>query len=160
MTPPSSDGTPRRYIGNLLIPLVTLGIIVAYFIETLEYPEQEDVGPAGVPYLWMAFTAIFCTALAFRAVQRRGTADPASGRIGTVWLAAAWLVAYLVTIQWAGYFVSTFFFLIGSMVGLGYRNIPVIALVTVGWLVFCYLVFFRLLFIPLPVGPLLSPLIG
>lgn len=150
----------RRFIGNLLIPLTLIAVMAVCFVETLDYPDVEDVGPAAAPYLWMVFTAGFCLFLAARALLRKGTADPVPGHVRAVWLTAAWMVAYLVAIQVTGYFISTAVFLVGAMLGLRYRNPWVIAAVTVGWLVFCYVVFYRLLFIPLPVGPLLEPLIG
>lgn len=150
----------RRFVGNLLIPLTLIAILAICFVETLEYPDVEDVGPAAAPYLWMVFTVGFCLFLAVQAVLRKGMADPIPGNIRGVLAAIAWMVAYLVAIQVAGYFISTGVFLVGAMLGLGYRNPWVIGAVTMGWLVFCYVVFYRLLFIPLPVGPLLEPLIG
>lgn len=150
----------RRFAGNLAIPLTIVAILAVGFVETLEYPDLEDVGPAAAPYLWMIFTVGFCLFLAVQALRRKGAADPVPGQVRAVWLTVAWMSAYLVAIQVAGYFISTAFFLVGAMLGLGYRNPRVIAAVTAGWLVFCYVVFYRLLYIPLPVGPLLEPLIG
>ena len=158
MTARSSN--KRLLSGNLLIPLTFLAVTVAFFIETLDYPAFEDVGPAAAPHLWMVFIAAFCLFLVGQAILGKGDDDPVSGRIGAVYVALAWMAAYLVAIQMVGYFISTMVFMVGAMLGLGYRNVPVIAAVTGGWLVFCYVVFYKLLYIPLPVGPLLEPFIG
>ncbi len=151
---------PGNYLGNFLIPLVLLGIIGIYFVETLSYGQQEDVGPAAVPYLWMAFSSGFCVFLMIMATLKKGKPDPVAGRIGFVAIALLWLSLYLIAIQAIGYFVSSFVFLSVSIYGLGYRRLPMIALISAGWLVFSYVVFYRLLYIPLPVGPILSPILG
>jgi len=149
----------RHFVGNLLIPLLLLAIMAVFFFETLDYPTFEDVGPAAAPHLWMVFIAVFCLFLAAQATLRKGAADPAAGRIGSVLLALVWMAGYLAAIQAIGYFVSTSVFLVGAMLGLNYRNPLVIAAVTIGWLVFSYIVFYSMLYIPLPVGPLLAPFI-
>ena len=143
-----------------MIPLVMLVLIALYFVETLSYAPQEDVGPAGVPYMWMLFCSAFCLFLVVMALLRKGKPDPVAGRVGFVVIVLLWLSLYLIAIQTVGYFVSSFVFLAVSMYGLGYRRLPVMGLVAVGWLVFSYVIFSRLLYIPLPVGPLLKPLLG
>ena len=148
------------YLGNFLIPLVLLGIIGIYFFETLSYGQQEDVGPEAVPHLWMVFTAGFCVFLMVVAALKKGKPDPVAGRVGFVAIAFVWLALYLIAIQTIGYFVSSFVFLAVSIYGLGYRKLPMIALISVGWLAFSYVVFYRLLYIPLPVGPILRPILG
>lgn len=156
---PSKD--PRsRYVGNLLIPVALLAMMAVYFFETLDYPTSEDVGPAAVPHLWMAFTGAFCIFLIIGALMRKGSPDPVAGRVGAVLLAAAWMAIYLAAIQTVGYFISTFVFLVVAMAGLGYRKKVTIVSVSAGWLVFSYVVFVRLLYIPLPIDPLLRPLFG
>lgn len=150
----------RRYVGNVLVPLALLAVIAVYFFETLDYPTFEDVGPAAVPHLWMVFTGAFCVFLIAGALLRRGSPDPVAGRVGSVLLAAAWMAIYLVGIQTIGYFLSSFVFLVVAMLGLGYRNAVVIVAVSAGWLIFSYVVFLRVLYIPLPVDSLLRPILG
>ncbi|MHC4179756.1 MAG: tripartite tricarboxylate transporter TctB family protein, partial [Planctomycetota bacterium] len=116
-------------------------------------------GPAAVPYLWMFFTSIFCAALVVQAATRRSKPDPVPGKIGFVILFVGWLVAYLAAIETIGYFVSSFVFLVGSMYVLTYRNHLVIFAVATGWVIFAYFVFAQFLFIPLPIGPLLQPIL-
>ncbi len=155
----STDITPR-YTGNLLLPLVILLICGVFYTQTLEFPEQEDVGPEVVPYLWMFFIILFCIQLVFQAAKKQGPPDPEPGNLRTVFAYAAFVVLYLLVIESAGYFVSTLVFLVVSMFFLGYRKPVIIAAVTLGWLVFSYGIFYKLLYIPLPVGPLLNPWLG
>ena len=149
----------RGHLGNLLIPLVLVIVSAVYFVETLDYPEQEDVGPEVIPHLWIFFTAIFCAYLIAQSARGKGKADPKAGKVGFVAVFAVWLVAYLAAIENIGYFVSTLVFLAGSMYMMSYRNLVVMGCVAVGWLVFSYFIFVELLYIPLPVGALLAPLL-
>ena len=151
---------PRRHIGGILVPVVIMAIIAVFFVETLDYPESEDVGPAGVPWLWMAFSMVFCVALLVQAIRRTGKPDPEVGKVGHVLIAAVVMAAYLAAIQTIGYFVSTLVFLVVAMVALDVRNKWLIGAVSFGWLAFCYVVFFKILYIPLPIGPLMKPLLG
>lgn len=160
MSAQTNDTAQRSFVGNLLIPLVLLCLMAVYFFETFEYPTQEDVGPAAVPYLWMLFTSGFCLYLLVRALRRKGAPDPIPGRIGFVAGSVVWLALYLFGIQTVGYFVSTFVFLVVSIYVLTYRKLAVIFALATGWLVFSYFIFFKLLYIPLPIGPLLQPYLG
>jgi putative tricarboxylic transport membrane protein len=156
-----SADNPERYIGNLLLPVIVLLLAIVCFVQTFEFPDAgEDVGPASVPYLWIAFTAFFCVVLIVQAVRRTMEPDPKPGRIGFVIVFTLWLVIYLAAIETVGYFVSTFMFLVVSMYVLGYRNYLVMLGISMVWLVFAYFVYARLLYIPLPVGPLLNWAIG
>jgi small-conductance mechanosensitive channel len=157
--PPGPEKNAARFTGNLLLPLLILAVTAVLFVQTLDFLTQEDVGPAAVPRLWMAFLACFGVYLTVQAARRMGKPDPVPGRVRFVLLFVGWLVAYLMAVEEIGYFVSTFVFLVGSMYVLTYRNHVVIFSVSLGWLGFSYLVFYKLLFIPLPVGALLRPLI-
>jgi len=146
---------PERYIGNLLLPTTILALAGICLVQTFDFPGGgEDVGPAGVPYLWIGFTALFCVMLIIQVILRKMPPDPIPGRIGFVILFAGWLAVYLIAIENIGYYVSTFIFLMVSMYVLTYRNYLIMLTVSVGWLVFAYLVFAQLLFIQLPEGPL------
>jgi len=160
MAPETDEKAPaERYVGNLLLPLLILVLAGVCFVQTFDFPGGDDVGPAAVPYLWMFFTSIFCVVLMVQAAARRGKPDPVPGKVGFVILFVVWLVAYLAAIDTVGYFVSSFVFLVGSMYVLTYRNHVVIFTVAASWVVFAYYVFAQFLFIPLPVGPLLRPIL-
>jgi len=155
-----TDSQSQNYTGNLILPLVVFAVTMVFFYLTLDFPEQDEVGPAVVPYLWMFFTSIFCLVLAIQAFKHKGKPDPVPGQILHVLFYAAWMVLYLIAVQTVGFYLSTFVFLSSSMYLMGYRKMYVIASVALLWLVFSYFIFARLLFIPLPVDPLLSGFIS
>jgi len=158
--PSTTDSQTQRYTGNLILPLAVLAITLVFYYLTFDFPDQEEVGPAVVPYLWMFFTSVFCLVLAVQAFKHKGKPDPVPGRILNVLLYAGWMMLYLIAVQMVGFYLSTFVFLSSSMYLMGYRRIYVIMSVALVWLVFSYFIFARLLFIPLPMGSLLSGLIS
>ena len=149
------------YIGNLLLPVVILVLAAVCLVQTFDFPGGDgDVGPAGVPYLWIGFTALFCVMLIIQALMHKMPPDPIPGRIGFVLLFAVWLAAYLFAIEAVGYYLSTFVFLIVSMYVLSYRNYLVMSAVTICWLLIAYFIFAQVLYIQLPQGPLMRLITG
>ena len=65
-------------------------------------------------------------------------------------------IAYLLIMQIVGYYISTLLFLISVMYFLSYRKYVTMFAVSGGWLLFAYLVFQRMLYIPLPQGKLIE----
>jgi len=152
-----SKGQTPRFTGNILLPLSILLMCGVFYTQTLDFPQVEDVGPEVVPYLWMIFLVTFCIFLLFQAIKKRGQPDPESGQLRTLFIYAAFIILYLMLIESAGYFISTFIYLVVSMLYLGFRNRLAIVAISLGWLVFSFVIFYKLLYIPLPIGPILSP---
>ena len=70
------------YLGNLLLPLILLGITGLFFFLSFDFPDQgEEVGAASVPRLWMLCMVAFCVVLIINALLKKGTADPLPGNI-------------------------------------------------------------------------------
>ena len=166
MTTGSSEGrsereTKDRYIGNLMLPATILLFALVCLYQSFDFPGgDEEVGPAGVPYLWIGFTSFFCIILILQALFHKLKPDPIPGNIRFVLLFTCGLVVYLLAIENLGYYASTFLFITLSMYALGYRKYPIMITVAAGWLVFSYFVFSQLLYIPLPEGPLMKLLVG
>ena len=71
-----------------------------------------------------------------------------------VFVFTALLLVYLLVMSWLGYFISSFFFVFLGMYLLGYRRYVVSVPISLGWILLSYLVFYRLLYVPLPTGKL------
>jgi len=95
---------------------------------------------------------VMCSAILFFAVRGRTDKDPEAGRIGFVLLGIVCMVAYYFAIQILGYFLSSVIFLAVMMYMLSCRKPLLIGLVSTGWVAFSYLVFYKLLYIQLPLG--------
>jgi Tripartite tricarboxylate transporter TctB family len=67
---------------------------------------------------------------------------------------AALTILYVATWEWAGYFLDTFLFTAVLLAVLGERRLVFIVGLPALLTVVVYVVFFRLLYLPLPLGPL------
>ena len=158
MSPTAENQTPDKYVGNLLLPIIILACAAVLFSQSFDFPPQDDVGAEVVPHLWIFFITIFCVYLIVATALRKVRPDPVPGHIGHVFLFIAWLIAYLFAAEHIGYFVSTFVFIVVSLYALTYRRHVVIFSVAAGWTVLSYVIFYRVLYIQLPMNNLLKPL--
>ncbi len=157
---------PQSDVGELIIPFALLLLALLLLGASFLFPRSVGLGAAAIPQLWIWFLAPMCAVLLFQAwrvvsaEQARDTnpaAPPTTSLIRTP--AAAFVVLMIVYVPcvWQlGYFASTFLFLVFAMVLLGECRLGRVVGIASGWLVFSYLVFARLLFVPLPVGKLLE----
>jgi hypothetical protein len=147
--------TKRQFLGNILIPCVFIAIGIVLYLITLTFPEEE-AGPSAIPHLWIIVLLILSIVLIVQALMGKMDPDPKSGRLDMVALFIGTTIAYLICMQFVGYYISTFIFLAAVMYFLSYRKYVTIVAVSCGWLLFAYLVFQRMLYIPLPQGKLIE----
>ena len=151
-------------------------LFLALFALTLSYPNSLRY-PLIYPQLLMVAIAALFYLLAVRdgqvsgghvaagaAAQGTGDAGATAGGpappAGSRRLAllrflatAALAVLYVATWEWAGYFLDTFLFTAILLIVLGERKLVVVAGLPVLLTVVVYVIFFRLLYLPLPLGP-------
>ena len=149
------SSTKRQFLGNILIPCVFITIGILFYLITLTFPEEE-AGPSAIPHLWIIVLLILSIFLIVQALMRKMEPDPKSGRLDMLVVFIGATIAYLIFMQFVGYYISTFIFLAVVMYFLSYRKYVTIVAVSGGWLLFAYLVFQRMLYIPLPQGKLIE----
>ena len=161
----------HRDVGEALVPVMLLLLAGLLLLATCVFPQSDDVGAAAIPRLWLLTLMPLCLTLLYKSWNVNRLAKPriaASAAettahiertTGRVWALLGLLLVYVGGLVWMGYFVATFLFLIMAMFLLGERNPLRAASVSVGWLVFSYVVFARILFVPLPTGRLLERLL-
>ena len=143
--------TRREWMGQAMVPTVLLSLGLLFLAMTYDFP-GEQVGPALIPRIWIVTLVALCLGLLFFAFTGKGDKDPKAGRIGFVLLGIVVMVAYYFAMQTIGYFISSFIFLVLMMYILSCRKPMLLILVPTGWLVFSYLIFYKLLYIQLPLG--------
>ncbi len=141
----------REWTGQALVPIVLAAIGLLFFAITFDFP-GEQVGPALIPRIWIVCLVAICLGLIYFTATGKADKDPKAGRIGFVLLGIAMMVAYFIAMQTIGYFISSFIFLALVMYLLAWRKPLTLVLVPAGWLVFSYLIFYKLLYIQLPLG--------
>ena len=144
--------TSRGTAESLLIPAVFFIIGIVFLLKTLGFTGEEGVGPAVVPQLWIAVLCLLSLGIGIRAARRMQAPRAGAAEGNAITRFAALLVLYLAAIALAGYFVSTFAFLPLCMAMMGYRSVRGMLIAACAWLVFSYVVFVRLFFVPLPRG--------
>lgn len=148
--------TKKNFLGRILIPLAFIEVALLFFLISLGFPQRDEVGPAIVPRIWIAGLIGLSLFILIRALIGYEEQDPKAGRIDKVLLFIGLTILYLYLIQYIGYFISTFIFIIAGMSMLSYRNVKVMVAVAGGWLIFSYFAFYKLLYVPLPVGKLIE----
>ena len=141
----------KDYLGNILLPCGLIALSILFYAVTFSFP-KEDVGPAVVPHLWIFWTILLCSVLVYQAIRGSVAPDPELGRIGFLVSVILLLVTYYFAMQIIGYFLSTFLFLVILMHILSYKKKVIICLVAGSWVVFSYVVFYKVLYIQLPLG--------
>jgi hypothetical protein len=107
--------------------------------------------------LWVGLLALVGLLIALTDSRRLPTdTEPDRSHIWQVLQFSMLLGLYLMMLPWIGYLLTTGLFLVTAMIMLGERRPVTVASVTVGWLLFSYLVFVKLLYVQLPAGRLLQ----
>ena len=138
--------------GQIAIPAVMLGICLLFLAATFVLPENEAVGPAAMPRLWIGLMLPVCAGLLVQGCRGRHAEVQRRPRVDLVAWLAALLAGYVVGIPLLGYVMSSALFLPLAMLVLGERSFGRVGLVTFIWVVGSYLIFVRLLYVPLPAG--------
>ena len=141
----------KDYFGEILVPGTLIAFSIIFAVITFSFP-SEEAGPAAVPLLWSFWTIVLCTAILRQVLRGKAKPDPESGRLGFLLLVALILIGYYFAMQTIGYFLSSFLFLVLLMHLLKFKNKLIIYVVAACWVVFSYAVFYRLLYIQLPLG--------
>jgi hypothetical protein len=141
----------KEYFGSILLPSTLITGSLIFLAITFGFP-KEEAGPAAIPHLWIFWTVVLCSGILWQIFKGKAKPDPKSGRIAFLLLVVVIVIAYYYAMQIIGYFLSSFLFLAVMMHILSYGKKVVIYVVSFSWVVFSYLVFYKLLYIQLPLG--------
>ncbi len=141
----------KMYTGQVIIPIFMIGFSLLLWAVTFSFPAGE-AGPADIPRLWIFWLVLFSAVLVGFCVTGKAEKDSKGGRIGFLALAISLVIGYYFAMDYLGYFLSSFLFLALLMYMLSYRKPLIIMLVCSGWVLFSYLIFYKLLYIQLPLG--------
>ncbi len=145
----------RRPTGVLVVAGLSLGVAVMFFVRAWGFPPPtpgQNVGPATIPLIWSALLAVFA-AITVRA-DLFDHKEVKHGRVKLVLVIIVLMGIFVAMLPRVGFFVATVVLLAGGIYAIGYRRHLVVVAVTVAVLAFCYLVFIRILGLPLPTGSL------
>lgn len=141
----------NEFAGQAIIPTVMIALSLLLWAVTFSFP-TEKAGPAVIPRLWIFWLILLSATLLLLCFTGKTEKDPKSGRLGFLVLGITVIICYYFAMDYLGYFISSFLFLAVTMYMLSYRKPLTVLLICSGWTIFSYLVFYKLLFIQLPLG--------
>ena len=144
-------------IGETVIALILIMLSLFLYFVTMDFPVgklSKTVGPASMPQLLIYALIVFCLVLIFNSVRKKVKVNsvPKEGSILKVVILIVLMTGYLLIINYLGYFISTFIFLISGIYLMSYRKHWLIFTVVAGFLIIVYIAFLKILQIPLPKG--------
>jgi len=145
-------------LGRVMVIGFFLIISTILYLQTLTFPVNSEVGPAIVPRLWILMIVPLSLLLLFRTFKRKEKVEANGPRMDIVLMFIGFLVVYLLIMNYIGYFISTFLFIVVGMIYLGYKNHKVTLIVATSWILFSYVIFYKILFVSLPIGKLIEGL--
>ena len=152
----------RNYTGRIVFSLFFIEFAAVFGILTLGFPKAsiDEVGASVVPGLWLFCITGLALYLLFRGLTEKEEKDPEWGKVGKVFIFLGMTVAYLLIMQLIGYSAATLLYLVSCMLFLSYRNWKVMITLSGVWVIFSYIIFYRLLYVPLPKGILIEWIFG
>ncbi|MBT4286749.1 MAG: hypothetical protein HOD92_05370 [Deltaproteobacteria bacterium] len=141
----------RDMLGSFLVPATLIVFSLILWAVSRSFPD-EDIGPIVIPQLWGTLIVVFCGYVILTIVRRKADVDPKTGNLKMLAVVVFLLLVYFFAMDIIGYFLSSFLFLGTLMYVLTYRNHKVIWSISAGWVLFSYLIFFKMLYIALPLG--------
>ncbi|MDY6916279.1 MAG: tripartite tricarboxylate transporter substrate-binding protein, partial [Candidatus Cloacimonadota bacterium] len=146
----------RKMAGEILIPILFILISLLFLLLSFTFPSLEEVSSAVVPRLWIFILIPLNIIVLIKSLRKKEEIKYSSSNVKMVYNFICLLILYLLAMHYIGYFISTFLFVTTAILLLGYRKYIVLLMISVGWLLFSYFVFYRLLYVPLPLGKLIE----
>jgi len=141
----------RPYLGNILVSASLIAVGLVLFTFSFDFTE-ETAGPAVIPRLYIVLILILSGVVLFKIFRGREEAVPAVRQKGLLAWVVAVLIAYFLALPYLGYFLGTFVLVVVLLHLLSYPKKWLIYGIAAGWVLFSYFVFYKLMYIQLPLG--------
>jgi hypothetical protein len=153
---PLRRGRLKRNSGLVLILIGLVLVSLICLFLSFGFRRSGQVPASVIPQIWIAALIACCGYLLVDTLRGRQESDPKPGHVGLTFLFIGLSAVYALCIVLIGFYLATPLFLVSSMLILAYRRWLVVVAVAGGWLLVCYFVFARILFVPLPPGALIE----
>ena len=141
----------RPYLGNILVPSCLITLSLVFLILTFGF-RVEEAGPAVVPRLYIVLIMVLSGIILLQIFLGKEKVVPRLEGKGFLFLIMAIFIGYFLAMPYMGYFLSTFLFIVLMLHILGYRKKVRIWVIAGGWVLLSYVLFYKLLYIQLPLG--------
>ena len=153
------------YTGQILVLASILFMAALFTLLTHSFPIAKGkmaaaTNAGSIVKLWAALLVPIAFLTLMAIVKGKEGPDEPFGSLARVGAVVASVVISLLLFQWIGYYISSALFILAVMLLLQERSKVLLAAIPLGWVAFTYLMFARLLYVPLPVGRLFSGMFG
>ncbi len=146
----------RSKIAHLLERIIIieffLALSIIFYLLSYMFPDSGAVGPAVVPRLWIYFLIPLNILLIIKTIRSKNLIKVPETQLDLVYKIIITLILYLISIYFLGYFISSFIFVLVSLKILGYKAKLKALIIAISWILFSWLIFYKLLYVPLPTG--------
>ena len=131
--------------------VIIISLFFYYQTVLFQIPGTVNItSPSLIPRIWIIILILLSILLIINSRNKTQKIINTSPR--TVLIIIAFLLIYLVTMQWIGYFFTTPIFILVSMYLLKYRKTALMTINAFSFVLFSYFIFNKLLHIDLPLG--------
>lgn len=133
------------------VAIIIILISVFLYTRTGAFKEEGStavISAAFFPRMILILLILCCASLTLKS-RMKTISFPAFGK---TLIAAVLIVGYVFLIEPAGYFVITPIFLLLLPIAMGYRRWLPVTLLAIGGTIFSFIVFYKILGVPLPLG--------
>jgi putative tricarboxylic transport membrane protein len=144
-------------VGTIFIAVTGLSVAVLFYYMSQYFPvprQNTFVGAATVPQVWIFFLTAMSVIVLINYFRDPLLEKIQSGQVKLVWIIIGLITFYTLLMPIIGFFPSTLIMLIGGMLFMKYKNYWMIMATSVVVVLFMYLVFYKILMVPLPMGSL------
>ncbi|OHD81559.1 MAG: hypothetical protein A3J97_08970 [Spirochaetes bacterium RIFOXYC1_FULL_54_7] len=150
----------KEYLGQGTVILVLMLVSAVFLALTIWFPVRGEVSAAVVPRLWIVGIYSCLIYLVVKILRKTEDPDEVAGDLILPFKFIFATIGYIVLMVLIGYFLASLFFIAVTMTLLHYKRRFVILAISGGWMVFSYLIFYRVLYVPLPQGLLITAFFG
>ncbi len=131
--------------------IIIISLFFYYQTMLFQIPGTVNItSPALIPRIWIIILIFLSVLLLIKSKNKKSEIIDSSPK--TVLIIIAFLLIYLVAMQWIGYFFTTPVFIFSTMYLLKYRKVAFMTINAFGFVLFSYFIFNKLLHIDLPMG--------
>jgi len=141
--------------GTVYIAAAVLALAILFFYLSQYFPvprKSTFVGAATVPQVWIFILTALSLSVLLSNLLGSANEMIKSGLVKLVWIIIGLITFYTLLMPVIGFFPSTFLLLVGGMLIMKYKNYWMIAAISSVVVLFMYLVFYKILMVPLPMG--------
>ncbi|NEU30191.1 tripartite tricarboxylate transporter TctB family protein [bacterium LRH843] len=141
---------------NMYSGLVVILIAAIFYSMTLSFPVQavEETGPAFIPRIYSGILIFLGILLVIQSLREKNELERVN--MMTISLVIGLVFVYVFFIQFIGFYIATFLFLVTFLWFMKVRKMAVLLGVPISVMLVVFIFFQKILVVPIPLGSLFS----